>query len=93
MTLEGRGNVVNADGFDSTVAYRIKSQQEFQQTGSFESGNYSVPTQKSMQLELSECSTVIPVSLTRYTLKMENGKELDFFVQSRDVYVPTGPIR
>ncbi len=85
MTEQGKGRVMHDDGFVSTVRYEITSYREFSPSGA--------PTFIRMKLNLFDRSPEIPLSETAFTLELEDGRTLNFYVRSRGVYEPTGGIK
>jgi hypothetical protein len=85
MNKHGKGRVVGDGGFISTVRYQIEIEQQFTPTGT--------PTFKQITLNLFDRTPEIPLSETPYTLEMEGGQTLKFFVRSIGVYEPTGGIQ
>jgi hypothetical protein len=84
MAAEGKGRVVHADGFIADVKYKIVNSQEFSLAGT--------PTFKSRKLYLFDCSPEIPFAATAFTLEMDNGEKLNFFVRRFGEFEPTGEI-
>lgn len=85
MTYEGRGRVTGENGFISVVRYRVAMEQKFTDSGT--------PNYKRITLDFPERSAEIPLSITAFTLEMEDEQALSFFVRSQGVFEPTGGIR
>jgi len=88
-TFSGNGKVLDGDDLIKESEYVIHEENVFSKTGSMERGAYPLPTRKNRTLQLSE---PMPVDGCRLTLVMEDGRKLDFFVESANVVRPTGEI-
>jgi hypothetical protein len=88
-TLEGEGNVYSGATSVAAVSYKVRVYQQFVESRTLQ-GISRVPTLMRIGLGLSVTSGSLPMSMDLYTLHMEDGKRLNFYMTTPSVATATG---